>query len=134
MVLSACNTGIGEIVKGEGVFNIARAFFKAGVDNIVLTQWSVADHSSVNLMNGFYYYLSKGYDVDIALQKAKIDFLMKGDPIKTQPFYWAPFICYGEPTAIQNKNLNRLLIFGCISGVLLIFLLLNLRFKFFSNL
>lgn len=104
MVLSACNTGAGEVVRGEGVFNIARAFIQAGVKNILITQWSVADHSSSYLMGRFYYYLSEGDAVDIALQSAKIDFLTKGDPVKAHPFFWAGYVSIGNPISYNSRN------------------------------
>ncbi len=131
IVLSACNTGTGEVVKGEGVFNLARAFIQAGVKNVVITQWSVADQSSVNLMERFYYYLSEGHPVDIALQRSKIDFLMRGDPVKTQPFFWAPFVCYGNPISMPKRNHTWPIAIGSILGIVLVLLVLKLRFKLF---
>jgi CHAT domain-containing protein len=97
VVLSACNTGAGELARGEGVFNIARAFLLAGVHNVVLTQWPVADQSSATLMDRYYYYLSEGYATDIALQRSKIDFLTFGDPVKGHPYYWTAYVNVGNP-------------------------------------
>jgi len=114
IVLSACNTGVGEIVRGEGVFNIARAFIQAGVKDIILTQWSVADQSSAFLMNRFYYYLSEGFEVDVALQHAKIDFLKNGDPVKAHPFYWAGYVAIGNPISYTYTNRKWIIIFSVI--------------------
>jgi CHAT domain-containing protein len=103
-VLSACNTGSGKVRAGEGIFNIARAFFLAGVPNVVLTQWSISDKSSAKLMSSFYKYLAEKYPADVALQKAKIDFLDKGDPVKMHPYYWSGYITYGTCILIPDKN------------------------------
>jgi CHAT domain-containing protein len=127
MVLSACNTGAGEVVKGEGVINIARAFLQAGINNVILTQWSVADHSGADLMDRYYYYLSEGHPVDIALQKAKVDFLTKGDPVKAHPYYWAGYVGVGNPvTYISGSNRWIICVF-LLAVVLVIFYLLIRR-------
>ena len=118
IVLSACNTGTGEIVRGEGVFNIARAFIQAGVKDIILTQWSVADHSSALLMNRFYYYLSEGLEVDMALQNAKIDFLTSGDPVKAHPFYWAGYVTIGNPVSFASGSRKWFIIL--LSGLVVV--------------
>ncbi len=104
VVLSACNTGMGRINKGEGVFSIARAYLLSGVKNVIYTQWSVADRSSAQLMDRFYFYLSQGIPTDIALQKAKIDFIIKGDPVKAFPFYWSPYVIMGTPIEIAPQR------------------------------
>jgi len=104
VVLSACNTGMGEINRGEGVFSIARAYLLAGVQNVLYTQWSITDRSSAQLMDRFYFYLSRGLPTDVALQKAKIDFILKGDPVKTIPYYWAGYVIMGYPIEIPSRN------------------------------
>lgn len=104
VVLSACNTGVGKLSGGEGVFNIARAFLLAGIHNVVLTQWPVADRSSATLMDSYYRYLSEGYATDIALQKSKIDFLKFGDPVKAHPYYWTAYVNIGNPFSFPKKN------------------------------
>jgi CHAT domain-containing protein len=109
-VLSSCNTGKGIVRAGEGIINIARAFFLAGVHNVILTQWSVSDKSSAELMKGFYKNLSAGDPTDIAMQKAKIDFLRKGDPVKMHPYYWSGYITYGTCTFVGKGNTARLIL------------------------
>jgi CHAT domain-containing protein len=104
VVLSACNTGNGLLNNGEGVLSIARAFLLAGVKNILITRWSVADKSSGYLMDRFYYYLSMGNAVDIALQKAKIDCILQGDPVRAHPYYWAGYVCLGNPVVFETKK------------------------------
>ncbi len=112
VVLSACNTGSGKVSKGEGVISIARAFLLAGVKNIIITQWSIADKSSVKIMDCYYYHLSKGDPVDVALQKSKINFLTKGDPVKAHPYYWAGFVSVGNSVSyISRRNTWLIYIF-----------------------
>jgi CHAT domain-containing protein len=105
VVLSACNTGTGKMNKGEGIFSIARSFLLAGIKNVIYTQWSVADKSSALLMKYFYQNLSEGMAVDVAMQQAKLRFLLKGDPAKTHPYYWAGYVNMGVPICLPaNKH------------------------------
>lgn len=104
VVLSACNTGMGRMSSGEGVFSIARAYLLAGVRNVIYTQWSVADRSSAELMDKFYNNLSQGLSTDVALQKAKIDFILKGDPVKAFPFYWSAHVLMGSPLEMVTRR------------------------------
>ena len=127
VVLSACNTGNGLLSKGEGVFSIARAFLLAGVKNILITQWPIADKSSEYLMDRFYYYLSRGNPVDIALQKAKIDCIFQGDPVKAAPYYWAGYVCLGNPTVLYTKKTYWPIIVMVGIAILLLFYYRRLR-------
>lgn len=126
-VLSACNTAKGKLESGEGVFNIARAFFLAGIPNVIVTQWSVADMSSASLMNGFYNYLSEGIPSDVAMQKGKIDILLKGDPVRKDPYYWSGYICYG--TSIFVPSMKYLKVIYYTSAVLLMLALTIFLYK-----
>lgn len=102
LVLSGCNTGFGNLEFGEGMLNLARTFFYNGVENIIATHWSVADKSSSNLMGYFYNYLSKSEPVDIAMQKAKIEFLKSEDPLRCHPYFWAGYISVGNPVVYKS--------------------------------
>jgi CHAT domain-containing protein/lipopolysaccharide biosynthesis regulator YciM len=94
VALSACQTGLGKISKGEGVIGLSRALVYAGAKNIIVSFWSVADESTAQLMTDFYKQLlenpSATYSQD--LRKAKLA-LMKGN--YAAPYYWAPFILIG---------------------------------------
>jgi CHAT domain-containing protein/Tfp pilus assembly protein PilF len=95
VTLSACQTGLGKISRGEGVIGLSRALVYAGASNIIVSFWSVADESTANLMKTFYQQLldnpSKGYAEN--LRQAKFS-LMKNQQYAA-PFYWAPFILIG---------------------------------------
>lgn len=99
-VLSACNTGYGKLVKGEGVMNIARGFTYAGCRSIVMSLWQVNDRSTAEIMKHFYKYLAGGKEIDEALRLAKLEYLKKADKIHSHPFFWAPFIIIGSRKAI----------------------------------
>ncbi len=99
VVLSACDTGLGEVHRGEGVFGLRRAFQLAGVRTLVMSLWSVPDIETQELMKSFYMRLKKGDTKASALREACLA-MMKERREKygaAHPFFWAPFICVGEP-------------------------------------
>ncbi len=103
-VLSACNTGSGKLLKGEGIMNLARGFIFAGVPGIVMTMWSVDDESSAEIVSKFYEYLEEGKPKDEALRQAKLDLLAKGDPLKSHPFYWAAYVNIGDNSPMEFRS------------------------------
>lgn len=94
VALSACQTGLGKISKGEGVIGLSRAWVYAGAKNILVSFWSVADESTALLMTDFYRQLlddpTPAYSRD--LRKAKLNML---NGKYASPYYWAPFILIG---------------------------------------
>lgn len=117
VVLSACNTGIGAMVKGEGLMSLSHAMSAAGVRSSVYSLWEVPDKETATIITGFYQYLDKGYDKAAALQQAKNDFL-KANPAKQHPYYWAGFILNGNSTAIQKNSYYWVWIVAGILGLL----------------
>jgi len=91
-VLSACKTGTGELVSGEGVMGMSRAFLAAGSRAVLVSLWSVASKETEQLMVAFYRHLRSGMDTAEALRKAKLDLLAESP----HPFYWASFILIGQ--------------------------------------
>jgi CHAT domain-containing protein/Tfp pilus assembly protein PilF len=100
-VLSACNTGTGKLMKGEGMMNLARGFIYAGVPGIVMTLWSVEDQSSAEIVRKFYEYLEDGMPKDEALRQAKLDLINQGDPLRSHPYYWAAYVTIGDYSAMK---------------------------------
>ncbi len=97
VTLSACETGLGELQKGEGAISLARAFFYSGASSIVQTSWSINDGSTPEIMDAFYGQLSDGSAKDDALQYAKLVFLKKHDENRySHPFYWSGFLLSGN--------------------------------------
>ena len=106
VVLSACQTALGDVKGGEGVMGLRRAFVQAGARNLVLTMWKVEDQKTPALMIDFYReYLASGDAVD-AMCRAQRKMLQEkddaGQPI--HPRYWAPFILsfQGKPAAVTD--------------------------------
>ncbi|MGM0581951.1 MAG: CHAT domain-containing protein [Bacteroidota bacterium] len=95
VVLSACETGLGKINRGEGVMGLGQAFAYSGADNLILSLWKVADNSTSILMKSFYNndLNTKEATFSSSLRKAKLD-LINSD--YSAPYYWAPFILWGK--------------------------------------
>lgn len=104
VVLSACETGFGKTIQGEGVSSLARAFLFAGAPSVVTTLWEVNDFTSAALIELFYKNLSKGMNKAEALQAAKLTFLSKTDEISGHPTYWASFITLGNSNALPSSR------------------------------
>ena len=99
-VLSACNTGIGQVHRGEGILSFARAFAYAGVPSAVISLWQVPDKATSRIMVNFYKYLKQGQSKDRALQMAKKDFI-RDYPQMAHPYYWSGFILTGNNEPIE---------------------------------
>jgi CHAT domain-containing protein/tetratricopeptide (TPR) repeat protein len=95
VVLSACRTGLGEELRGEGLIGLPRAFLYAGAASVMVSLWQVDDRSTPRLMIAFYRRLLASGDAAAALQLAKLDLLQQSS--SSFPYYWAPFILLGEP-------------------------------------
>jgi len=93
VVLSACDTGLGSVQVGEGVFGLRRAFILAGAKTLVMSLWKVPDRQTQELMELFYHHLLEGKPRADALRAAQL--AMKGR--YPDPLYWGAFICQGEP-------------------------------------
>ncbi|MFQ6094268.1 MAG: CHAT domain-containing protein, partial [bacterium] len=96
VVLSACQTGRGKLVRGEGLIGLSRAFLYAGANSMLLSLWSVNDRSTAELMESFYRSLQKGKEKSEALRTAKLDLLEGEIQALRHPYYWAPFILLGR--------------------------------------
>ncbi len=103
VVLSACETGLGEVRRGEGVFGLRRAFVLAGARTLVMSLWKVPDGPTRELMEGFYERLMAGEPRADALRGAQLE-LMKDYP---HPWFWGAFICQGDPGALRGEAPER---------------------------
>ncbi|GAH33692.1 unnamed protein product, partial [marine sediment metagenome] len=107
VVLSACETGLGEIRTGEGVFGLRRAFVLAGAKTLVMSLWKVPDQETQELMEDFYRRVLQGKSRADALREAQL-------AIRTNhpdPLYWGAFICQGDPSPLSGVKVreNRIL-------------------------
>ena len=91
--LTACNTGLGRNLTGEGVMGMGRAFQYAGARAVLMSLWSVEEESTNLLTEQFFNYLKQGKDKLEALRLARRDVRQAG---YEHPYYWAPFILVGE--------------------------------------
>ena len=98
VVLSACETAAGSLVKGEGVMSLSRAFTYAGCPNIVTSLWKADDASTAMLMQHMHQSIENGMTIDRALQEAKKYILTSPsiNPRMKHPAYWANFIYIGN--------------------------------------
>lgn len=94
VVLSACQTGLGKISKGEGVIGLSRALLYAGADNLIVSLWAVNDIATQNLMIEFYKYMIQQQQTtkySEPLRKAKLEMIKQG----LMPYFWSPFVLIG---------------------------------------
>jgi CHAT domain-containing protein/tetratricopeptide (TPR) repeat protein len=95
VVLSACQTGLGEELSGEGVVGLTQGFFYAGSKSVVVSLWKVEDKATTTLMNQFYQaMLKEGAAPAEALRQAKL--MMYRQSLRQSPYYWSAFVIQGE--------------------------------------
>ncbi len=105
LVLSACETGKGELKPGEGAIGLTRALQVAGARSVVASRWSVADESTAALMTAFHRGLQAGLAKDEAMRRAMRT--LKAVPKWEHPFYWAPFFVTGDPDPLPASIRHR---------------------------
>jgi CHAT domain-containing protein/tetratricopeptide (TPR) repeat protein len=103
-ILSACETGIGKELPGEGVFSIARGFAYAGCPAVVMSLWQVNDTYTAKLMEYFYANLTQGKEIDLAVRNAKLTFLENADSREAFPYYWSGFIAQGNVSPVTRHR------------------------------
>jgi CHAT domain-containing protein/tetratricopeptide (TPR) repeat protein len=94
VVLSACQTGLGQFIRGEGIEGLSRAFFYGGASSVLMSLWAVNDEATCQLMERFYHHLKSSESSTVALREAKLE--MIHSPVFRHPFYWAGFIINGK--------------------------------------
>jgi CHAT domain-containing protein/tetratricopeptide (TPR) repeat protein len=102
VVLSACDTGVGEIRNGEGVYGLRRAFLLAGSESLVTSLWPASDYVTRQLMTNYYKNLKQGLGRGESLRQVQLDMLKRDANV--HPFYWANFIQYGEWANLSGKR------------------------------
>jgi len=102
VVLSACETGLGEVRVGEGVFGLRRAFVLAGAKTLVMSLWKVPDEETQELMEDFYNRLLSGAECVDALRDAQLALKKKSG----HPRSWGAFICQGDPGPLRRQPMN----------------------------
>jgi CHAT domain-containing protein len=99
VVLSACNTGQGEVPSSEGVFGLRRALEEAGAQSVMMSLWSVPDKETLELMKLFYQKWLSGTEKHEALKQAQLEMRQR---VRSEhdghdlPYYWAAFVLVGR--------------------------------------
>ncbi|MCB0839894.1 MAG: CHAT domain-containing protein, partial [Bacteroidetes bacterium] len=114
VVLSACETGLGTLYRGEGITSLARAFTYAGAQSIATTLWQVDDQTSAILMKTFYEFLDQGFSKDEALRQAKLKLIED----QYDPFFWAGYILIGDAEPARKPGRTYLWLLFVVGGVL----------------
>lgn len=102
VVLSACDTGLGEVKTGEGVYGLRRAFVLAGTETLLMSLWQISDYATRELMTKYYKNLKAKMGRGESLRQAQLAMLKKKDG--AHPFYWAAFIQSGEWANLDGKR------------------------------
>jgi len=117
VIISACETGKGQLVNSEGVMSLSRAFIYAGCASTVNSLWKADDKATSFILKQFHYYLQEGYTKSKALQKAKLDYV-KSDALNRSPAYWSHLIITGNTEALNRKKEDGWI--ACICVVLFV--------------
>ena len=97
VVLSACRTGVGRSIRGEGLIGLTRGFMYAGAQSLVVSLWRVDDKATAELMTRFYRHMLEKDKLPAAeaLRQAKLE-MMQSNPMWRAPYYWAGFVLHGD--------------------------------------
>lgn len=103
VVLSACQTGLGQLAEGEGVMSLSRAFTAAGAKGLVASQWTINEAATASILKNMYSHLRQGQPKFMALHLAKLDWLNSTDvpPVQKSPYYWAALVYAGDTASVQ---------------------------------
>ncbi|MEM1322086.1 MAG: CHAT domain-containing tetratricopeptide repeat protein [Bacteroidota bacterium] len=126
-VLSACNTGSGKLLKGEGVMSLARGFITSGCRSTLMSLWSVDDCATSDIMTQFYTHLNDGQNKAAALRQAKLDYLNSASRAQQHPYYWAAFVQFGDVRPMELGGIRWFFWLGLVVGIGLILLLFSGR-------
>jgi CHAT domain-containing protein/tetratricopeptide (TPR) repeat protein len=121
VTLSACQTGLGQFVRGEGMEGLSRAFFYAGSSSVLMSLWAINDQATYLLMERFYRHLKSADSLMGALRNAKLEMIHTGT--LSHPYYWAGFIINGKTDTIvfsKSRVLLELSVSSFGVGMLLI--------------
>ena len=131
VTLSACETGLGKFIKGEGIEGVNRAFYYAGASSVLMSLWPVNDQATSQLMERFYIHLKSSESISRALRKTKLE-LIDSDNL-SHPYYWAGFIISGKADhVIFSRRYKQIFYIGaaCLLLLLMIALFRKNRFLF----
>ncbi len=100
VVLSACETGVGQVANGEGVYGLRRAWVMAGAESQLMSLWKVDDLGTAELMQRYYQRLQNDEGRSEALRQVQLEFI--ANPTYQHPYYWASFMFSGQWSPMTN--------------------------------
>jgi CHAT domain-containing protein/lipopolysaccharide biosynthesis regulator YciM len=124
VILSACESGSGLAISGEGLMSLSRAFMYAGAGGIISTLYKTDDRVTAFLMKRFYFHMERGLDPSDALQQSKIDLLETDElnPRLKTPNYWSNFVYNGKITRYKNNTCLWLIPVMLTTGIVFYFI------------
>ena len=132
VVLSACESALGQKSIGEGIIGLTRGFFYTGAHCVLSTLWQVSDFQASEILQDFYKNLNNNQSKAEALENAKRNYVKTASGIRSHPFYWASFILSGNEIPLQAKN--PFITFLLVSSIaLLLGLLWWFKFRNFNK-
>lgn len=127
-VLTACETGIGNWSRGEGVMSLAHSFMYAGCPSVIMTLWKIDEKSSADIIADFYKNLSDGKSRSEALRLAKLQHIRSSDKSLSHPYFWAGMTLVGDTQPLFTSYSRWWYAGGLVlPAVVLIFLFFRLR-------
>ncbi|HHM21678.1 MAG TPA: CHAT domain-containing protein [Bacteroidetes bacterium] len=129
VVLSACQTGLGQLLEGEGVMSLSRAFTRAGAKGLVASQWTINEATTATILKNMYRHLCQGQPKFLALHNAKLAWLTSQDipPIQKSPYYWAALVYIGDGSKVTFHRCIYWWIGGGVLALLLILATVKMR-------
>jgi CHAT domain-containing protein/tetratricopeptide (TPR) repeat protein len=128
VTLSACQTGLGQFIRGEGIEGLSRAFFYAGSSSVLMSLWAVNDQATSLLMERFYCHLRQSESLMGALRSAKLEMIRSNT--LSHPYYWAGFIISGktESEVFTGSHIGVILLVSSL-GIIMLLVLAGLAYK-----
>lgn len=134
VVLSACESGLGEYREGEGFLSVGRAFAQMGTPYILSSLWQTSDHHSISLMESFYRAVLDDKAPASALHSSKLDFIKTSDELTAHPSNWASYVLMGNGHGFEikkNAAQSNYVVWTALGFSLLVIIYLGKR-RFFS--
>jgi len=129
IVLSACETGSGDVQEGEGIMSLTRGFHYAGTPDIIMSLWPAFDSPSVQIMEGFYKELANNAKLADALRTSKLQYLSTAKSFESHPGYWANYQLSGANDYLALKSRINWILWISIITVMILTLAFFFRHK-----
>ena len=122
VVLSACETGAGDLQEGEGIMSLTRGFHNAGTESLIMSLWPAYDIPSAKIMEVFYRQLQNNMSLAEAIRFAKLEYLNKSSSSNSHPGFWANYQLSGNDSLLSINSPNpKTWIFILLAGIVILF-------------